>query len=381
MKVFQQSTFERWPFEDDSVQAIITSPPYFALRKYNIPDIVIGGDTDCKHEWFMSFKEDKRGIYGSGLNGRDPYKEGGEARLIKSTGDCVKCGAWRGQHGLEPTIANYIDHTLIWAKEAYRVLRDDGIFFMNLGDSYGGSWGNYGARAGKQRNRTSERYDRKGELPDNFLPALARTRPKCKLLIPHRVAIALCDEGGWILRNDICWAKNNQMPESIKDRFSKKFEYIFMFVKNEKYFFNLDAVRVKTISGKSGKFNIRTRDVKNQRIKSHMHAASKTEIEAYDEKEYSKTADNSRGKNPSDVWIINSQPSPEKHYAQWPEKLVERMLLCSTKPGAVVVDPFCGSGTTIRIAEKWNRIGYGIDLGYRDIQGRKFSGIQKELLV
>ncbi len=380
MKVFQQSTFNRWPFTDGSVQAIITSPPYWALRKYDIPDIVVGGKPGCEHDWFMSFKEDKRGIYGSGLNGRDPYK-GGEMKLVKSEGDCVKCGAWRGQYGLEPSIADYIDHTLIWVKEAWRVLRDDGIFFLNLGDSYGGSWGNYGARDGKQRDRTKERWNkRKGDLPDNLVPPLAKARPKCKLMIPHRVAIALCDEG-WILRNDIVWAKNNQMPESIKDRFSKKFEYVFMFVKNERYFFDLDAVRVKTISGKFGKFNIRVRDVKKEKIKSHMHKASGTEIEAYDEKEYSKTADHSRGKNPSDLWIINSQPSSEKHYARWPEKLVERMLLCSTKAGDTIVDPFCGSGTTIRIAEQWNRVGYGIDLGYRDIQGRKLSGIQKELLV
>lgn len=85
------------------------------------------------------------------------------------------------------------------------------------------------------------------------------------------------------------------------------------------------------------------------------------------------------GKNPGDVWSINTEASPEAHYAMWPQKLVERMLLCSTKPGDSILDPFCGSGTTLRVADRLNRRGIGIDLGYDDVQKRRLMGIQKEL--
>ena len=87
------------------------------------------------------------------------------------------------------------------------------------------------------------------------------------------------------------------------------------------------------------------------------------------------------GKNPGDVWSITTQPSSVKHFAMWPEKLVERMIRCSTKKGDTVVDPFCGSSTTGRVAVKLERKFIGIDLGYKDIQKRRMSNIQIDLLT
>ena len=87
-----------------------------------------------------------------------------------------------------------------------------------------------------------------------------------------------------------------------------------------------------------------------------------------------------KGKNPGDVWQINTQPSSEKHYAMWPEKLVERMLLCSTKENDIILDPFAGSGTTLKVAVQNRRKAVGIDLGYSDIQERKLKDIQIKML-
>ena len=89
---------------------------------------------------------------------------------------------------------------------------------------------------------------------------------------------------------------------------------------------------------------------------------------------------NPLGKNPGDVWNIPTSPSSEKHFAMWPEKLVERMILCSTKAGDTILDCFCGSATTLRVAEKLNRQSIGIDMGYVDIQHRRLKNIQKELI-
>ena len=364
MKIHHQNVFEPWTLQDKSVQAIITSPPYFGLRKYDIPDIIIGGISDCKHEWNVESHIDKRGKEGTTLDGRDPNKD--ESRLNYIEGTCIFCGAWKGQYGLEPSMKLFIEHTLLWCEEAWRVLRDDGIFFLNLGDSYGGSWGNFGTRKGHQRQRTTEHFKRMGATPEDLKPPTVGAASKCKLLIPHRIAIALCDSG-WILRNDIIWQKPNCMPESCQDRFSKKFEYIFMFSKQKKYYFDLDATREPH------------EQISLDRIKSPFNP-TKVEGRAVNNKGDMSRFCHPKGKNPGDIWKIATQPSTHSHYAMWPEKLVERMIKCSTQPGDAVLDPFCGSGTTLMVAEQLNREGIGIDLGYKDIQDDRLAAVQKSLL-
>ena len=304
MKVYHQSSFDRWPLEDKSIQAIITSPPYYSLRKYDIPDIQIG--------------------------------------------------EWKGQYGLEPTYQLYIEHTLLWAKEAWRVMMDDGLLFLNIGDSWNGSGGQgwTGLESKNFEHKTQPHTDK--SIPN-----------KCKLLIPHRVAIGLIEQG-WILRNDIIWSKPNAMPESVRDRFSKKFEYIFMLSKTGKYYFDLDGVREENSV------------VSIERVK-HSWKSEHPSIGYIDVDKMGERFCNPLGKNPGDIWTINTQPSPEKHYAMWPESLVERMILCSTKAGDSVLDPFCGSACTLRVADKLNREAYGIDLGYQEIQERRLSNIQKVL--
>ena len=328
--IYHQSVFERWAVEDKSIQAVITSPPYWQLRKYPIPDITIGD--------------------------------------------------WTGQYGLEPTVQDYVAHTLLWAKEAWRVLRDDGIMFLNIGDTFNGNKeGNTNSKWESVNNK--EFTKKKGLAPD-----------KCKLLIPHRIAIALIDEG-WTLRNDIIWHKPNGMPESATSRFSKKHESIFMFTKRSKYFFDLAAVKTPSKTrdnamqrGRERGYNLkidamdmpgRAKLAKGRLmppIGGKKHSAEVGGIYSGNEPEIQPTC------NPGDVWSIPTKPSSEKHFAMWPEKLVERMVLCSTKKGDTVLDPFCGSGITLRVVEELGRKGLGIDLGYKDVQARRMSKIQRRLI-
>ena len=186
---------------------------------------------------------------------------------------------------------------------------------------------------------------------------------KCKLMIPHRIAISMIDDG-WILRNDIIWKKNNSMPESVRDRLSKKYENIFMFVKKKNYYFNLDNIKEPTIT----KDNI-FRDRDTTRLN---NTPGRSKMGGLKENNYD-------FKNPGDIWEINTQPSKFKHYAMMPHKLVERMLLCSTREGDNVLDPFAGSGTTLKVAIKYNRKATGIDLGYKDIQEENLKDIQTNL--
>lgn len=375
------NVFERWGLEDKSVQAIITSPPFWSLRKYDIPDVVIGGnpnpaceDSELGHEF--GNKIQARGKSNWDTFADYKYSPGGCKQGTKNNYQvthgnfCIHCQAWKGQYGLEPTYQLYIEHTRLWTKEAWRVLRDDGVFFLNLGDSYNGSGGCH-----KEHHKTKpESKGFQGEVSKKYggIATNDKSLPsKCKILIPHRVAIQLIDDG-WILRNDIVWFKPNSMPESCRDRFSKKFEYVFMFTKQPRYYFDLESVR-----DTFGDWHLTDKRFGKGR-------------KSYDGKmktsPFSQSGGNSyldprpEGKNPGDLWEINTQPSPFKHYAMFPEKLVERMILCSTKKGDTVCDCFAGSATTLAVAERLNRKGIGFDLGYEDIQKQRLTEIQKELI-
>jgi len=382
MKIYQYNIFERWPLKDKSVQAIITSPPFWSLRKYDIPDVIIGGDKDCEHKFRNTEAiHDNLRFRGGGVStkvgaNKNPLIYDRKKQIQK----VCKCGAWKGQHGLEPTFQLYIKHICLWAKEAWRVLRDDGIFFLNLGDSYNNSSAQIGRQDKSKYGGKTGIHCLRGGVP--FLPS------KCKILIPHRVAIALIDDG-WILRNDIVWYKPNAMPESVTDRFSKKFEYIFMFVKQPKYYFNLDAIRERHTTEEYRSRDILSKKWSNWRQKvkdgeyGEQKRLTKHELATQRQGSYQDPLHikpyHPKGKNPGDLWNILTQPSPFRHYAMWPEALVERMILCSTKSGDIVLDPFVGSGTTVRVAERLNRIGVGFDLGYEDIQKERLKEIQKEL--
>jgi DNA modification methylase len=174
--------------QDESVDCVITSPPYYGLRAYK------GAETN----W----------------------------------------GDWQGQLGLEPTYQMYLDHLLMITDELKRILKKTGTLFWNMGDSYASEGGPsrhkgyYDPKWPKARNGS---FDEPTSYPQGI-------KPKSLMMIPERFAIGMIEQG-WILRNKIIWFKPNGLPSSVKDRFTNKWEYIFFFVKSKKYYFDLDAVR------------------------------------------------------------------------------------------------------------------------------------------
>ena len=224
--------------EPESIQMICTSPPYWGLRDYGLPPMIwdegeafkymIGKPTKCNHDWDITHHKDTRGVEGSGLSGRIPYKEG-EARLNYSEGFCQLCGAWRGSLGLEPTPELYIKHIVQIFREVKRVLRKDGTVWLNLGDSYATH-----ASGGKGHKHNFREWDVcKKEGIDQPKPTAKSIGLKEKDLcgIPWRVALALQADGWW-LRQDIIWSKPNPMPESVTDRCTKSHEYVFLLTKS-----------------------------------------------------------------------------------------------------------------------------------------------------
>ncbi|MER5277717.1 site-specific DNA-methyltransferase [Streptomyces sp. NPDC002809] len=286
---------------DESINCIVTSPPYFGLRNYEAD----------------------------------------------------------GQYGLEQTPAEYVETMQSVFSEARRVLTNDGTLWLNLGDSYSGSWGNQGRgepRPMKQQVHDG-RYPNKGTHTGSIRPG----QPPAKNLLgmPWRTAFALQDDG-WILRNEIVWHKPNAMPESVQDRLSSRHEHLFMFSKQPQYWFDLDSVREphKAPSRKAGARAFRARDLNHQR----------TATGSYE-------GPDSRGRNPGDVWEIATRPYPEAHFATFPIDLPLRCIKAGCRPGGTVLDPFSGSGTTGDAARRLGRKYVGIDLNasYHDLAVQRFA--------
>ena len=192
---------------DNSVDCIVTSSPYYGLRNYGASDVVWDGNPDCEHEWNNVF--------------------------------CKKCNAWKGELGQEPSYKLYLQHLLQITKELKRVLKPTGTMFWNIGDSYASSGG-----PTRHFGYTDPKYgNNKGGFfvePTSFDQGII---PKSQMMIPERFTIALTDEQKWIRRNFLVWYKRSGMPESMDDRFSRKWEPIFFFTKNKRYYFNLDSIR------------------------------------------------------------------------------------------------------------------------------------------
>lgn len=149
---------------------------------------------------------------------------------------------WSGQYGLEPTFQAYLQHLWTWIEECKRVLTDDGTIWVNLGDTYNG------AKTGNTQATYTGTVVQKSGIPNQVINKHKNSEPdKCLLLIPHRFAIG-CIERGLIIRNDIIWGKFNGMPESVDDRFSKKHEYFFFMVKSKDYYFDLDGIRERCLT-------------------------------------------------------------------------------------------------------------------------------------
>jgi len=274
--------------DDESVNTIITSPPYWGLRDYGEDTKTIwDGDKDCEHNWIEHIKP---------APGGRPLKEsnvgrwkdamtknyGLEGRPQKSN-FCSKCGAWYGQLGLEPTLDLYISHLLQVTAELKRVLRKDGIMFWNQGDSYHA----HGARQRADEVNWSESSWRSGNR-DSAANAQASykkydTPDKSLNLQNFRLIFKMIDNQGWILRNTIIWNKPNHMPSSVKDRFANGYEPVFMLTKNNNpiYYYNIKTGLMADRKAKDPKENIdwEWRDCPNCKGTGKIEKEKETKIE------------------------------------------------------------------------------------------------------
>lgn len=241
---------------------------------------------------------------------------------------------YEGQWGLEPTFNDYLEHLWELMNELYRVLKPEGTCWINLGDTYGTTSGNI-----KQGNLGTNKIKYTGKIQNYIKP---EGMSKCLLLIPHRFAIG-CIDRGWIMRNDCIWAKRNGMPESVTDRFSKKHEYFFFMVKSQKYFFDLENIKDKTISSDG---QIRDRDTTKLN-----NTPGRSKMGGLKTNEYT-------GRNPgtvSDFWDITTKPSSNKHYASYNDELLIKPILAGCPEGGIIYDPFMGTGSTAEAAIRANR--------------------------
>jgi len=267
-----RETMRRWAADGVRVQTCVTSPPYFGLRDY-------GND---------------------------------------------------GQIGLEKRAPEYVAGLVDVFQCVSDVLADDGVLFVNIGDTYAGF------KDGKFSPQSQSNGNQRG-LPVSGAPHRCKKlleldgfKNKELMGIPWRFAFAMQD-AGWYLRQEIIWAKPNYTPEKVRDRFVRSHEHIFLFTKRDLYFFNGDAVRVPDAEG----------------------------------------GDKLR----PDVWTVPVSTYKGAHFATFPPALIEPCILSGSRPGDIVLDPFFGSGTTGMVAQNLGRQWLGCELNpaYKALQDERLS--------
>ncbi len=309
---------------DECVQSVVTSPPYWGLRKYSGSQDLIWGDNHCGHEWGEDIKkmvnpqQDNSGGMANPIGRGSQSFTQGTAGELKLGNFCSLCGAWKGAYGLEPTPEMYIQHTIEILREIRRVLRKDGVVFWNIGDSYAGghvSYSNKRWQHGAGPNNEQHRWLGQGD-PD--------LKPKDLCLIPFRVAIA-AQEDGWWVRSIIIWSKPNPMPESVTDRPTESHEYILMLTKSAKYYWEADAVREP--NDNTGIWGDQLKHKFNDDRGQGKHGATSMYAnQTYEQRQKYLTS----GRNLRSVWTFPTQPYPEAHFAVFPEKLPETCIKAAT---------------------------------------------------
>ncbi len=275
-----------------SVQCCVTSPPYFGLRDYGVD----------------------------------------------------------GQIGLENRPEDYVASLIDVFTEVKRVLKNDGTFWLNLGDSFFGcGYSNHKINGDdwKQRMNGDKRRSRQQDLKR----ANPELKPKDLIGIPWRVAFAL-QEDGWYLRSDIIWSKPNPMPESVLDRPTKSHEYVFLLTKSARYFYNENAVKEPLAESSLQRLN---QNIVSQKGSIRGNGGAKTNGTM-------KAVGNTNGRNLRSVWTITTKPFRGAHFATMPVELAERCIKAGSKEGDVILDPFAGAGTTGVAASKLGRSFVGIEL-------------------
>ena len=302
--------------ESDSIQCVVTSPPYWGLRDYGTAD----------------------------------------------------------QLGLEETPEEYVENMVKVFREVKRVLKNDGTVWLNLGDSYASNTIGDNRTNDQLATKSTLGPKKDGLNPDNsaresIIKGVRKTnhglKPKDLVGIPWRVAFAL-QADGWYLRQDIIWHKPNPMPESVTDRCTKSHEYIFLLSKSAKYFYDADAIKEKAVGERWGGNN--PMNVNNSKDTENIHNGLTRERDMEFET-----------RNKRSVWKINTKPYKEAHFAVFPPKLPELCIKAGSSEGDVILDPFFGSGTTGWVAQRLGRKWIGIELNPEYIKIAEKRFLQREL--
>jgi len=277
-----------------------------------------------------------------------------------------------GQIGLEQTPHEYVDKLVAVFREAWRVLRDDGTLWLNLGDSYvcssTGSVGNKCHIGGGNKCATQIEASKR---PDKTGFGLAS---KQLIGIPWRVAFAL-QADGWYLRQDIIWHKPNPMPESVKDRCTNAHEYIFMLSKSPRYYFDAESIQEDAVGGiKGAAASFKREDSKRGQI---MCPNSPIPTHRKDRKDVRYDGPK---RNRRDVWTVATRPCKEAHFATFPPDLIRPCILAGAPKHGIVLDPFMGAGTTALVCKQEHRqyVGFELNPDYIQIANRRIANIGKE---
>jgi DNA modification methylase len=312
---------------EGSVHTVVTSPPYWGLRDYGVP----------------------------------------------------------GQLGLESTPEEYAKALVDVFRGVWRVLRDDGTVWLNLGDSYaaqrggtlmpaetlaGGEHGrsdSVAAYRGRPQRDIGERQD---EARGDYLataPVAHRNarafglKHKDLVGVPWRVAFAL-QADGWYLRSDIIWSKPNPMPESVTDRPTKSHEYLFLLSKNATYYYDHEAIKEPAVTGRWPGIG-------------PQHATTRDRDEEYEPMEVHTT------RNKRSVWTVPTRSYKGAHFATFPPELIRPCILAGSPRGGLVFDPFTGSGTTALVAIQEGRdfIGCELNAEYCTLADERLRGVTTRL--
>jgi len=251
-------------------------------------------------------------------------------------------GGEEQQIGQEQTPEEFVDQLVSVFREVRNVLTDDGTCWVNIGDSY------YNYRPGKGQSYPKQSVSKtKQDLPDkcnkrgNKLQGL---KEKDLIGIPWLFAFAMRKDG-WYLRQDIIWHKPNPMPESVKDRCTKAHEYIFLFSKNKKYFYDNEAIKEPATDWG-------TRD----------RSKGKYKVNDYGQTPHSGLTKSYLTKNKRSVWSVTKKPYKEAHFATYPPDLIEPCIKAGSEVGDTIIDPFMGSGTSAMVAKSLFRYYIGCEL-------------------
>ena len=321
---------------DNTINMVITSPPYWGLRNYNTNPQIWDGAENCDHEWESA--EPRRQRSNNDIVNKDSKQATQNASAFESSGGdfCIRCGAWKGELGSEPIFKLYIKHMCDIFDEVNRTLTVDGTCWVNLGDTYSANRSHQ--VTGTKQMDGSQPITKQPQAKDNGL------KEKCLCQIPNRFSIEMTDRG-WILRNEIIWHKPNAMPSSVRDRFTVDYEKLFLFSKNKKYYFEQQKEPVKdSYNGKRGSSKTRTK------LQSAMCGDISDTVTKYTER------------NKRSMWSINTQPLKDAHFAVFPEELVKTPINAGCPENGIVMDIFMGSGTTALVAKGLNRNYIGIEL-------------------